>query len=422
MNEYFIPSIFLLGLLSLPIGVASPAFGGFKSPNSNLNINSGQSLNLITLQPPTVEQIKQIAIQQQATLVQYSIISNSSTDSDLYIWVVQPTGEIHLRQNHLNQSLTELITDLRHLIEVRDFSNSNQIDQSLHQLYQILIQPIAELLPIEPEERVIFIPQSSLFLVPFAALIDNQGQYLIERHTIFTAPAIQVLALRLRSVPKLTRQRRQQIEGNAEEILIVGNPTPSQVPFNSEELPQLLSPLPYAEKEAIEIGRVCNTEPLIGTQATESVVTEKMLRARIIHLATHNILDTGDDIPGAIVLAADSPNSTDGLLTAAEIQALNLNAELVILSGSNTGLGKITSDGVMGLSRAFMVAGTPSVVVSLWAVPDVPTSQLMIEFHRQLQQQGKDKAQALRQAMLITMQQYPAPRDWAGFILMGEAD
>lgn len=109
-------------------------------------------------------------------------------------------------------------------------------------------------------------------------------------------------------------------------------------------------------------------------------------------------------------------------LTAAEIlEDLELTADLVVLSACDTGLGDITGDGVIGLSRSLMAAGTPSVVVSLWSVPDAPTADLMTEFYDQMRQ-GQDKAQALRQAMLTTMATHPNPRDWAAFTLIGTAD
>ena len=92
-----------------------------------------------------------------------------------------------------------------------------------------------------------------------------------------------------------------------------------------------------------------------------------------------------------------------------------------MLSACDTGRGTITGDGVIGLSRSLITAGVPSLVVSLWSVPDAPTAELMVEFYEQLQQ-GQDKAQALRQAMLITKETHPDPRDWAAFTLIGEAD
>jgi hypothetical protein len=98
-----------------------------------------------------------------------------------------------------------------------------------------------------------------------------------------------------------------------------------------------------------------------------------------------------------------------------------LNAELVVLSACNTGIGDITTDGVIGLARPFIANGVPSVVVSLWSVYDDTTSTLMIEFYKHL---GKtsDKAQALRQAMLTMIKNKNNPVDWSGFLLVGEAD
>ena len=91
-----------------------------------------------------------------------------------------------------------------------------------------------------------------------------------------------------------------------------------------------------------------------------------------------------------------------------------------MLSGCNTGRGKITGDGVIGLSRSFISAGVPNVIVSLWSVPDAPTAFLMTEFYRNWQH-NPDKAQALRQAMLTTMKQHPNPKNWAAFTWIGEA-
>jgi CHAT domain-containing protein len=100
---------------------------------------------------------------------------------------------------------------------------------------------------------------------------------------------------------------------------------------------------------------------------------------------------------------------------------MKIKAELVVLSACNTGVGKITGDGVIGLSRSLITAGVPSVIVSLWSVPDAPTASLMSEFYQNLQN-NPDKAQALRQAMLKTMKTHPEPRSWAAFTLIGEAE
>jgi CHAT domain-containing protein/Tfp pilus assembly protein PilF len=372
----------------------------------------------LTISPPTIQQIRQIARSQNATLVEYSIIS----DRELFIWVVNPTGEVAFRQvdlTSLNSSLDEFVSQIRAEIGIRSRGSlipvantrANQTQRSqqrqrLQQLYQLLIQPIAEFLPKNATDRVILIPQKSLFLVPFSALQDSDGKYLIEQHTILTAPAIQVLAL--------THQQRQRISGRG--ALVVGNPTIARQHQQEYRLVQL----PGAQREAIEIATLLKTTAIIGDRPTKSAILQQISNARIIHLATHGLLDDVKKlgIPGAIILAPSGDDN--GLLTAGEILDLKLNAELVVLSACDTGQGKLTGDGVIGLSRSLFAAGVPSAIVTLWKIPDDPTASLMTEFYQNLQQ-NPDKAQALRQAMLTTMKQYPNPLNWAAFTLIGEA-
>jgi CHAT domain-containing protein len=178
-------------------------------------------------------------------------------------------------------------------------------------------------------------------------------------------------------------------------------------------------------REAIQIAKFLNTEALTGNQATKATVMQKMQRSRIIHLATHGLVQDfkGFGVPGAIALAPSgkADNLIDGLLTAGEIYEMKLQADLVVLSACDTGRGDIRGDGVVGLSRTLISAGVPSVMVSLWAVNDNSTAFLMTEFYRNLRQ-NPDKAVALRQAMLTTMKQYPNPKQWAAFTLIGEAE
>jgi CHAT domain-containing protein len=163
---------------------------------------------------------------------------------------------------------------------------------------------------------------------------------------------------------------------------------------------------------------------ITGQQATEAAIAQQMPQARLIHFATHGLLDDvkGLGVPGAIALAPSGNGQlNDGLLTTDEILDMQLNAELVVLSACDTGRGRITGDGVIGLSRSLITAGVPSIIVSLWKVPDDSTAFLMTEFYQNLQK-TPDKAQALRQAMLATKQKYPEPLNWAAFTLIGEAE
>ncbi|MEB3828089.1 CHAT domain-containing tetratricopeptide repeat protein [Phormidium sp. CCY1219] len=386
---------------------------------------------------PTIAEIKQVAGAQNATLVEYSIaIDNKGENSQLLIWVVKPTGEIHARQVELS-SLEQYRDNLvPFLVRGEPDGNSDSLltalvrgtradlaepllsipadrvsSVKLKKLPQLLIKPIADVLPKNPEERVIFVPHNELFFVPFPALQDEAGRYLIENHTILTAPAIQVLQL---IAQEATGDRATG------EALVVGNPVMPVVSRQPGEEAQTFDKLPGAEQEAIAVGALLNTEPLIGSEVTETRVLQRISTADRVHLATHGLLDdySTSGIPGAIVLAPG--DAADGLLTAEEIMALNLNASLVVLSACNTGGGNITGDGIVGLSRALLGAGAKSAIVTLWKVEDAPTAQFMPDFYRFLAQTG-DRAVALRQAMLATMQQHPNPRYWAAFTLIGES-
>lgn len=343
-----------------------------------------------------------------------------------------------------NSLLAHLIFDSRESMGVRGRGlglvpkvEKTKQTSRLQQLHKLLIEPIADLLPTDASKPVIFIPTKSLFFVPFPALQDPDGKYLIEKHTILTAPSIQVL--------DLAQKRRQKIQQSTNQgILVVGNPTMPVLVSADGKPPEQLPPLPGAEQEARAIASLLNTKPIIGSNATEPVVMSLMLKARIIHIATHGLLDPiykWKESPGAIALAPLQDNSTislrdlqvpyppsmpnneliDGFFMLDNYFSVPpLNAELVVLSACDTGRGKLTEDGVVGLSRSFITAGIPSLIVSLWAIPDAPTTFLMTEFYRNWQQTG-NKAQALRQAMLTTMKQHPDPRNWAAFTLIGEA-
>ncbi|MBD2607061.1 tetratricopeptide repeat protein [Scytonema hofmannii FACHB-248] len=390
-----------------------------------------------TVAKPTLSLLQQTAKEQNATFVEYSIINDGfkiqskqeAKESELYIWVIKPTGEVTFRKTDLkplwqkeNTTLNDFVTTSRNSIGARGaaFRGINVVynpdapkaTNKLKRLHELLINPIADLLPKNPSDRVIFIPQSSLFLVPFPALQDANGKYLIEKHTILTSPSIQVLDL-------TRRQRERGRRGEKGGILIVGNPTMPFVAPKIGDTPQQLQPLPGAEKEANAIASLLKTQPLIGNQATKIAVLQRLPQARFIHLATHGIFDDIQGLNSSIALAPS--DKSDGLLTASEILDLKLNAELVVLSACDTGRGRLTGDGVIGLSRSLISAGVPSVLVSLWSVPDAPTAQLMTEFYQNLQK-SKDKAQALRQAMLTTMKKSPNPVDWAAFTLIGEAE
>ena len=314
--------------------------------------------------------------------------------------------------------------------------------ECLQALYKILIKPIQELLPSDPAKHIVFFPDKALYRVPFAALTTIDGRYLIEEHTIRIFPSIQLL--------DILRKQRKDNPSPANTALIVGNPLVPKETLIDIGVKEELKSLPYATTEAKAIGSLLGIKPLIGPEATERKILNLLPQARLVHFATHAIVDVqimrptiprrfslDDAFPpdqylreallreyprkiDAIVLTK-SPKE-DGLLDEIEIYGLKkLNADLVVLSACNSGIGDITTDGVIGLARPFIANGVPSVIVSLWPVYDDKTAEFMIEFYQHLAL-SPDKAQSLRQAMLKMIRNGDRPVDWAGFLLVGEAD
>ncbi|NMC87275.1 MAG: CHAT domain-containing protein, partial [Candidatus Moranbacteria bacterium] len=187
------------------------------------------------------------------------------------------------------------------------------------------------------------------------------------------------------------------------------------------------SRLVNTEKEVKEVGKLFGqSQMMLGIDANEEKLKAEDLTARkYVLFSTHGIL--GNEIPyikqPALVLSLVGNDKEDGFLTAAEIFNMNMNADIVGLSACKTGLGvQSAGEGVVGLSRAFMYAGTDTVLVSLWSVSDESTYKLMVKFFDGLKN-GKDKLTALKDAKnYLRSSGYENPFYWAPFILMGEAN
>jgi CHAT domain-containing protein/tetratricopeptide (TPR) repeat protein len=412
--------------------------------------------------PATIADIRRMAAERKATLVVYSIVyapdrlPNRMPDREtgITIWVVAPEGSVAVRRKSFDGALPEGTLSLTSAalrahealgVPGRGASANPSTDRGqprtnramleLRRFYRLLIEPVEDLLPAHEGARLLFVPQGPLFLVPFAALENSQGAPLIGRYSISVTPSLQTLAL--------TAARRQASRATGP-ALIVGNPVMPRYSSAPGKPPIDIPPLPGAEEEATAIAKLLKTTPMTGAAATKATVMSRARDARFVHLATHGFLDDsfdqgqqgvnpnlreimmlenrpdgGHKTPGMLALAPSGSDS--GMLTADEIAQATTGAELVVMSACGSGQGAINDDGVIGLSRAWMAAGAPSVVVSLWAIPDEPTRDLMVELYRQLGE-GRGKAEALRAAMLATRAKYPNPLNWAAFVLLGEPD
>jgi len=289
-------------------------------------------------------------------------------------------------------------------------------------------------------ERLLISPDGPLWEVPFVALVSNASgapHYLGAAKAMTYTPSLGLLA-QSRSEP------RPLASGQELSAVVVGNPIFNRRVLLASKTAQGFGersylfldgrppePLPQTEHEAIAVSRLYGSTPLLGEQATEATLRQRIQTADVIHLATHGYLHPIRAMSSGVLLSVPEkepePGETDndGALQAWEIYSqLRLKAELVVLSGCETGRGQeVKGEGLIGLTRAFQYAGARSIVASQWKVADRSTAALMVAFHSFLRQ-GRPKDEALRQAMAHLRQSRATsdPYFWAPFILVGDPD
>jgi CHAT domain-containing protein len=258
------------------------------------------------------------------------------------------------------------------------------VDRSLKALYAGLVAPLRDELD---GRQLVIVPHGLLHYIPFHALYDGQ-HYLLQQHTIYSAPSAGVL--------HLCCTKRPSGDGPA---LLLGIADPF---------------IPRVIEEVEEIGRLMDQAALFtGPQATLDRLRNYGPHSGLIHIASHALYRADNPLFSALRLA-------DGWLNVNDIYALNLKARLVTLSGCETGMGLVANgDELIGLSRAFFYAGAPSLVVSLWTVNDESTAALMQRFYATLQS-GLSVADSLRRAQLDMMAQFHHPYYWASFTATGD--
>jgi len=298
------------------------------------------------------------------------------------------------------------------------------IRDSAHKLYDLLLKPAQALL--SGRSSLVIVPDDRLWELPFQALIDERDRYLIERSAVSYSPSLTVLR------EMRARSDKRRAEAAPSTLLALGNPLIGQETVELASLTlrdEKLSPLPEAEDEVRALGRLYGarrSNVYVGAEAREDRLKAEAGQARILHFATHGVLNNAAPLYSYLALAQGDKNE-DGLLEAWELMQLDLKADLAVLSACETARGRTSAgEGVIGLTWALFVAGTPATVVSQWKVESASARDLMLGFHRQLQAPraaGKPtKAESLRRAA-IKMMKNPAtshPFYWAGFVLVGD--
>jgi CHAT domain-containing protein len=293
------------------------------------------------------------------------------------------------------------------------------IDPALGQkLFDELLGPVTE---VREKSHLIFIPDGSLHLLPFSALVDH-NQYLLQTHEVSVTPSSTVLHI-LKARERARNEQSLPFVGVAAwtQNLDARNFITRAIagPERSE-----LTPLPNSQRE---VQAIATTLPkpstiLLGEDATKTHFESLPLaRFNVLHLALHGYADIDYPDRSALVFAPKPSLSDDGLLQVRDIRKMHLNAKLVTLSACNTGVGPVGEAGVANLVNAFIEAGAESVVSTLWELEDHSTSRLMTEFYHHVAMH-EPEAHALRDAQLQLINEKTPPYFWASFQLVGDPD
>ncbi len=289
-------------------------------------------------------------------------------------------------------------------------------------LYEKLIEQAQESL--KDKKSLLIIPDRALWEFPFQALVSRSGQYLIEKYSISYAPSLTVLA-------SLSKQISKKINpASTDNLLAFGNPQFLKFDEGSQPNQVSLSQLPFTEslvKRIKNLYQPQSAQIFIGANATKERFELEANKYATIHLATHGFIDDRNPLQSRFWLASDeNSKSKINWVEAQEIMKMKLQAQLVILSACESGRGYVAAgEGVIGFSWAFMKAGCPNTVMSQWQVREDSTTELMVNFHKQLRgtttKQKFAKSYALQQATIQMIQgnTYKHPFYWAGFVLVG---
>jgi len=340
----------------------------------------------------------------------------------LQIWLIDQTGLKAYSSDFIPQrKLESAIYELRRALGV-DSLQASRAPALLRDLIQrpppvepagaklsseqAIAQVTSMLLPSVVAQHLDFVrhlivaPILGLGTVPYAVLRPFKADaFLIDKMSISVVPS-------LFDVEGRTREWTPSYQ----KPLVIGNPY--LPPSRRWRVP----PLPGAEDEAESIANLINARPLTGRQASRRRVIARAGRADFLYFATHGVASSDDPLSGGFLFLS-ARTLAGGFWTAKEVQNSKLNAQIAVLSACQTGLGRVHDAGVIGLSRAFQIAGVPRVVMSLWSVNDRATADLMKAFVKYLR--TNIPSESLRLAMLEVRRQRPAPSQWASFVLFG---
>jgi CHAT domain-containing protein/Tfp pilus assembly protein PilF len=423
-------------------------------------------------QPPvlSLEEIRKQLLDDETVLLEYVLGEERS-----YVWAVSKTSPLFSRTLPKRAEIERVARRVRDALTVRQENNGQSpsaqlariqeaersYQQSADELSVMVLEPVASQLG---TKRLLIVPDGVLRLIPFEALPapDTQGRRagrngvgrvrarppLIITHEIAYEPSASTLAL-LRTLPGARPSKSVAVladpvfDGGDERIASAYRKKTGET-MDAAQFAELsralrsfeswgegarLGRLYYSRQEALDImaatsankGRVA----LSFEASRQTAMSPELSQYSIVHFATHAIAhDEHPELSGIILSLVDEQGRPqNGFLQLHDIYNMRLNCNLVVLSACQTAIGKeVRGEGLLGLSRGLMYAGTSRVVASLWAVDDKATAELMKRFYIQMFKGQKSPAAALRavKTEMLGQRRWRAPYYWAGFVLQGE--
>jgi CHAT domain-containing protein/Tfp pilus assembly protein PilF len=383
----------------------------------------------------TAKQIQTDLLDNGTLLLEYSLGEERS-----YLWVIGEDG-VRVFELPSRQRIEEQVRKVSQLLAVRADA---ALPAAARELSDMVIGNAASALG---AKRLVIVPDGALQSLPFAMLpMPGTQEPLLVRHEVVMAPSASALAAvrnelaGRKPAPKMLAVFADPVFG-LDDPRVGGRGAYAPTPESSRILEHLAEPgdsastrlkiprLPFTAQEAdqiLSVARSASNLKAVGFQANRAAaISGQLSEYRYLHFATHGYLDTERPSLSALVLSqVDAKGQAeDGFLRVNDIYNARLSADLVVLSACQTGLGKeVRGEGLMGLTRAFLYAGVPRVVVSLWNVNDRATADLMAAFYRSMLREGKRPSAALREAQLELRKQkrWESPYYWAAFVEHGE--
>jgi len=377
----------------------------------------------------TADSLQQLLKNTQA-IVEYSI-----SDTSLFIFHIGKNA-MNIIHKSIDSAFHNTLKKIIYSLNNFDYSKSHAKDltsyvENSYYLYNCLVEPVAKSIR---NKKLIIVPDELLAFLPFEALVTDKNtegrlsfrnlSYLLYKYPVSYAlsSTLYFRETKYKPVEKIKKLLAfaPSYSGDINTSEILTRQTTRQHYRNN------LYPIPGVKEEVIGISKIIKSDIFEGEYATEKIFKDTARYYDMLHLSMHTIINNIDPMFSKLAFTLAGDSSEDGLLNTYEIYNMNLNARLAVLSSCSSGEGILNKgEGVMSLSRAFMYAGCPGIVMTLWVIEDKSGVRLMTNFYKELVK-GKPKDEALRIAKLKFIEEGNLTRAhpfyWSAYICVGDID